>query len=404
MDKLIVAVFFGGKSFEHDVSILTGLEACKLLDFERFRAVPVYIDLKNQMWIGEELLNTKIYPLSKTTKRRLSEARILVGEEKPTIRAVKRGPIFSKTTKINFDVALLALHGEYGENGPVQGMCELAGIPYTGCRVLSAAMAMDKSVTKTLVKNVGVPVLDEIIIKKPTTEEFYDIANLTKEVKFPFPVIVKPVALGSSVGVSKANNKEELNTSVLQVFALNEDALVEPFVENLEEYNVSATRIFNKKTIPSVIERPVKKNASFLGFVEKYLSGNSSGGGVKKAGSKLSARAGLIASTREFNPKELSGEQTKQLKEWAVKVFDVLDCRGVARIDFLCDSKAQKFYFGEINTIPGSLSCYLWEASEPSYSYVELLTALIDEALELHKIRKGDVILSSSNSQIFKEE
>jgi D-alanine-D-alanine ligase len=404
MEKMSIAVFFGGKSFEHDVSILTGIGAYKLLDPEKFNAVPIYIDLENQMWFGKELLDTTIYPLKKTTKRRLSEARILIGEKKPTIQITKRGPLFSKTTKIDFDVALLALHGDYGENGPIQGMCELGGIPYTGCRLLSSAVTMNKSLTKLLVKGVGVPTLEEIIIKKPTGNEFYDIGKLTEEIKLKFPLIVKPVALGSSVGVSKASNKDELNASVLQVFALGEDAMIEPFVENLEEYNVSVTKIFNKKTTPSVIERPIKKDASFLGFVEKYLSGSGAKGGTKKAGFKFSSsRSGLISSTREFNPSELNAEQTKKLKEWATKAFDVLECNGVVRVDFLCNSKTQEFYFGELNTIPGSLSCYLWEANEPGYSYVELLTALIEEALELYKTRKGNIILSNSNSEIFKE-
>jgi D-alanine-D-alanine ligase len=376
-----------------------------MLDFDRFNVIPVYIDLKNYMWTGEYLLNSTFYPLNKKKKRLLTKISVLVGEEKPTLRATEVGIIFSKSKNISFDVAFLALHGEYGENGPIQGMCELAGIPYTGCRLLPSAIAMDKILSKTIAKSAGVPVLDDVVIRRKMNGEFFDIDKVTDVVKFPFPVIVKPVSLGSSVGVSRVNNKDELNASVLEVFALGDDAMVEPFVENLEEYNVSVTKAFGGKTTPSVIERPIRKGASFLGFVEKYLS-NGTKGGNKCGGSKFSssvARAGFISMTREFNPTELNAIQSVQLREWAIKVFDAIGCNGVARIDFLSNSKNGEFYFGELNTIPGSMSYYLWEASEPSYSYTDLLSALVDEAIELNKSKKGDTILLSSNSVIFKE-
>jgi D-alanine-D-alanine ligase len=394
MSKLTIAVFFGSKSFEHDISILTGLEVCQMLDFDRFDVIPIYIDIKNNMWTGEQLLKPTFYPLNKRKKRLLTKISVLVGEEKPTLRATKVGIIFSKSKNINFDVAFLALHGEYGENGMIQGMCELGGIPYTGCRALPSGVAMDKVISKTIAKSVGVPVLDDIVIRRKTNGEFFDIDKLTDAVEFPFPVIVKPTSLGSSVGVSKANNKDELNASVLEVFALGEDAMVEPFIENLEEYNVSVTKAFGGKTTPSVIERPIRKGASFLGFVEKYLS-NGTKGGSKSGGSKLGfspARTGFISMTREFNPTGLGATQSVQLKEWAIKVFDAIGCNGVVRVDFLSNSKNGEFYFGELNTIPGSMSYYLWEASEPSYSYTDLLSSLVDEAIELNKSKKGDNI------------
>jgi D-alanine-D-alanine ligase len=404
MDKKTIAVFFGGKSFEHDVSILTGLEICKLLDTEKFFAIPVYFDLKNQLWIGDKLNDPKFYPLTDDKKCFVREARIMVGEEKPTIEMTERGLFGKKTTKINFDVALLAFHGEYGENGFFQGMCEVAGIPYTGCRVLSSAICMNKSISKMLVKSVNIPVLDEIIIRRPLNNNFYDIEELIKDVKFSFPVIVKPIALGSSIGVSKANNKSELNSSALQIFTLGDDILIEPFVENLEEYNISVAKI-DGKSIASAIERPIKKDASFLGFIEKYLSNN--GNGTKKAGSKLLSsveKVGLLSLTRVFEPKELSKTESEQLKEMAVKSFDILNCNGIVRIDFLCNSKTREFYFNEINTIPGSLAYYLWEAHQPSYSYTEMLTNLVNEASELNILKREDINLSFSNSEIFKKK
>lgn len=406
MEKINVAVFFGGKTFEHDISILTGIEACQSLDIDKYNVIPVYLDLKNNFWTGEALLDRRIYPLRDWGKELVKEARLLVGEDKPTLQVKTKGMFLSKLEKIHFDVALLALHGDYGENGPMQGLCDIAGIPYTGCRTLSASVCMNKSITKLIAKSVGIPVLEEFIIRKPLNTEFYDIELLTKNMPFNYPVIVKPVSLGSSVGVSKANNIDELNASVLQVFALGTDTMVEPFVENLEDYNVSVTRAFDGTTIASALEHPFKKDADFLGFAEKYLSGNTGKCGCKKAGSKLestSERAGFISMTREFNPKDLTKEQIEQVREWARKAFETLECNGVARIDFMCNSKTKEICFNEINLVPGSFAYYLWEGSEPSYTYTDLMDALVKEALELNKVKKGDVILSASKSVIFKD-
>lgn len=406
MEKVRVAVFFGAKSFEHDISILTGLEACQSLDIEKYEVIPVYVDLKNHFWTGDALMNRTIYPLTDDKKYLVNKCNILMGEEKPTLQVEIDGMFRKKQKKVEFDVALLAFHGDYGENGVIQGMFEMAGIPYTGCRQFSSGLCMNKIIAKNLVKKVGVPVLDEFVIGRPKDGEFYDIEKLSDSVPFDFPVIVKPIALGSSIGVSKAENKDELSSSILQVFALGEDAVIEPFVENLEEYNVSLTKAFDGTLKTSIIEHPFKKNAKFLGFVEKYLSGGGKGG-VKKAGSKLmsaSQRTGMVSMTRDFNPKELSEQESKNIIDWARKSFEALGCNGVVRIDFMCNSKTREFYFTEANTIPGSFSYYLWEASQPSYTYTDLMTAIINEAIELNKEKRGDVILSASNSKIFKEQ
>ncbi|MDR3289961.1 MAG: hypothetical protein LBT02_01610 [Rickettsiales bacterium] len=403
-DKINVAVFFGGKSFEHDVSILTGIEVCNSLDYTKYNVIPVYLDLKNQLWTGDALMSKTIYPLQDWSKKLLKKTQLLVGEDRPTLQFIEQGMFLKSTKRTTFDVAFCAFHGEYGENGPVQGMFEVASIPYTGCRVFAAGLAMDKSIAKMLAKNVNVNVLDEVIIKKPN-DDFFDIEDLTKNKNIKFPCIVKPISLGSSVGVSKATNQDELNISILQVFTLGDNALIEPFVENLEEYNVSVTKVFNGKTTASIIERPIKKDAAFLGFKEKYMS---SGGGTKTNGIKIGTKfnnsndSGMLSMTRDFSPKELSEKESETLKKWAINVFDILKCNGVVRVDFLCNSKTKEFYFGEINTIPGSLSYYLWEASEPSYTQTDLTGALVEEAIELNKKRKGEIILTGS--KIFKEK
>ncbi|MDR2526875.1 MAG: hypothetical protein LBC92_03310 [Rickettsiales bacterium] len=399
--KIDIAVFFGAKSFEHDVSILTGIEVCRSLDDTKYNVIPIYLDMNNQFWTGDALMSKTIYPLRDWGKSMLKEAKILVGESRPTLRIKEQGMFFSSYKNITFDVAFCAFHGDYGEDGAIQGLFEVANIPYTGCRALSSSIAMNKSIAKMLVKNKDIPTLGDIVIKNHR-DDFFDIDKLTDEINIPFPLIVKPVSLGSSIGVSKANNKDELNVSILQIFALGEDVLIEPFVDNLEEYNLSATKIFNNKIMTSSIERPNKKDAEFLGFIEKYKSGGS-----KKCGSKCGKfnndnASGMLSMSRTINPDELSIEEQKKLRNWTEKIFETLNCNGVVRVDFLCNSKTREFYFGEINTIPGSLSSYLWEANEPPYVYTDITTAMIDEAIRLHNQTKGRIALSSS--EIFKEK
>ncbi len=175
MEKVNVAVFFGGKSFEHDVSILTALEACSAFDMEKYNLIPVYFDLENKLWTGNALFDKRFYPLDENGRKIVDEAKLLIGEEKPTLQVQKQGMFFKYQEKITFDVAFLAFHGEYGENGPIQGLCEVANIPYTGCRNLPAGVCMNKSIAKSIVKKVGVPVLDEILIKNPHSDGFFDV-------------------------------------------------------------------------------------------------------------------------------------------------------------------------------------------------------------------------------------
>ncbi|MDR2760586.1 MAG: hypothetical protein LBB09_01935 [Rickettsiales bacterium] len=412
MEKTTVAVFFGGNSFEHDVGILTGLGACRSFDREKFTVIPIYMDLKNQMWSGDRLFQWKTYPLEGAKKRLVSEARLMVGEEKPTLLITERRLFMKKTRKINFDAALLAAVGGAGEGGHLQGLCEMAGIPYTGCRALPSGIAMNKILAKKVAKSVGVPTLDDFVIRRPR-DEFFDIKDAAKDLPFKFPIIIKPTSLGSSVGVAKVNNSEELNMAILRVFGLGDDAMAEPFVENLEEYNISVTRAFTGEISTSVIERPDKKKSDILGFNEKYLSGDEGkiGGGKlgwKFGGEKLpnygEGRSEYFSQTHRIDPEELTVEQKENIVKWATDIFEALDCSGVARIDFLRNSKTKEFYFCEINTIPGSLAFYLWEASDNFYSYTDLLTALVEEALKLHREKKSDISLTASGSAIFREK
>jgi len=416
MTKPVVAVFYGAKSFEHDVSILTGLEAYFCIDTTRYTPIPVYIDIEGNWWTGDDLLQRRNYPLSAGTKRRLGQTTLMVGNGKPFLR-VKRRAILTHTTDIHFDCALLAFHGDYGEDGGFQGLFEALGIPYTGTRMLASSAFMNKRIAKRILRTFDVPVLDDIFIPCPPKGKPVDIDALTKDIKVSYPVIVKPNALGSSVGLTKAKTKADLKAGLLKIFAMGADALIEECIENLQEFNVSVTNCLGKETRCSAIERPHPvDDDAILDFSQKYLGGvgkcgklgGGKLGGGKLGGGKLGgakmgvgmAAGGLLAMTRDLNPKDLSAKEADAIRTWAIKAYEALLGTGVVRIDFLCDTKKRKFYLNEVNTIPGSLSFYLWVAAKPAVIYTDLLSGLIEQAFDEYAKRQGRTV-TLTESKIF---
>ena len=376
MTRKKIAVFFGEQSFEHDISILTGLQAIKVIDQSKFEVFPVYIDLNRNWWTGNGLLKQDNYPLAVKQLKDITKVKFCLGDGVGYLQPVSGG-IFAAKKPIYFDAAFLAFHGDFGETGAFQGLMESAGIPYTGCRMLAANVFMNKVTTKQLCRTLGIPVLPEVVLNRPENKAFFDVKDITKDVNLPFPLCVKPLHLGSSIAVSKVTTKEELDSAVIKVFALDNQAIVEPFVENLEEYNVSVTRIFGEPSC-SAIERPAKKNA-ILDFADKYKAGGK-GKGVKGAKSGNADIRGLVSLSREYNPKELTKEQREKILSWAKTLFVAMDGNGAPRIDFLCNTKTGELWLGEVNPIPGSFAFYLWENAEPKVNFTKLLTAIIEEA------------------------
>jgi D-alanine-D-alanine ligase len=398
-NKKKIAVFFGGKSFEHDISILTGLQVSEAIDKTKYEVIPVYVDLEGNWWTGEALLNKAFYPLTAKNKERVSAASFVMGKGKPYLLPEKKGIFAAKP--VYFDFALPAFHGDYGENGCFQGLMEMAGIPYSSCRVLASSVFMDKVATKRICRSLDIPVLPEVVIQRPDSDEFLDVEKLTADVSFDFPVMVKPMTLGSSIGVSKANNKEELYAAVLKVFALDSCALIEPFVNNLEEYNVSVSAAFNGEVRLSAIEQPVRQK-DILSFNDKYKAGaKSAKTGGQKFGASSMVSEGMLSMTRSFNPDSLSEQQTENIKTWAKKIFTAVGGLGNPRIDFMCDSATGEMWLGEVNPIPGSFSYFLWERAEPKVNFVKLVNALIDEGFK-ESAKDLDFYKKLTDNKIFK--
>ena len=382
--KTRVAVFWGGRSPEHDVSIVTGLQALQALDGDRFSSFPVYVAADGKWFTGDALRNRSNYLPSPTTLGSLESVTL---DLQPNIdghgRLLPTKPpgMFSKSKPIEFDVALLAFHGLFGEDGRMQSLFEIANVPYTGMRPLASSVLMDKAATKRILAETGIATLPYAIIKRPASGLLPSTEEVNRSIEdMAFPLIVKPSHLGSSIGVARATSTEEIRGALSMIFRFDTHAIVEPLVENLVEYNL-AVRNGKNGIVTSAIERP-KSERELLDFKAKYLSGN----GSKKTGSKQpgAISQGMLSLTRELNP-VLLNDLAVTLQKWGRKCFEVVEGTGAPRIDFLCNSQTAELWLNEVNPCPGSFGYFLWEVADEPLLFSELLSALIEEAFTAQK-------------------
>lgn len=378
--KTRIALFFGGRSPEHDVSVVTGLQALAALDQSRFDALVVYVTPLGAWLVGPGLEERRNYLPDAQLRAKLTEVTLDIGAGGGRLAPRKTG-LFSRRPPIEFDAALLAFHGSGGEDGQMQGLFEAANIPYTGMRTLASAVLMDKAVTKRALEGSGIPLLRQAVIDRPTSglPAAVALGEVMKEANIGFPCIVKPVHLGSSIGVGKAENIEEARALLAAIFRLDTQALVEPFVPNLVEYNVSVAR-FGEATRCSAIERP-KRVEDMLDFRQKYLSGGDSKTGGKVLGQ---SSQGMLSLTREINP-DLPPAFADNLRRWAIAAFEAVGGTGAPRIDFLSNEATGEVWLNEVNPCPGSFGFYLWEAAPEPIGFTALLSLLIDEAQARHR-------------------
>lgn len=372
--KPTVAVFFGGKSVEHEISIISGIQALSALDKSKYNALPVYISKDNHFYTGSRMGDIKTYKnLDEAVRKSARVVPVPFGERAALIRyPAKR---FKNNIVAVFDIAMPVVHGTNAEDGTLMGLLEMLGVPYTGCDVLSSALGMDKSAMKAVLRRHSLPVLDALVF---TARQFAsDEDRITAEIedKFGYPVVIKPVNLGSSVGISLAQNRGELKNGIDLALEYSGRVLIERAVQNLREINCSVLGDIDE-AIPSVCEEPITTN-EILDYSDKYLSNAGEAGGKKSGMSSLKRKL----------PADIPKELEAKVRELAVKTFKALGCSGVARIDFLNDSKTGELYVNEINTIPGSLSFYLWEAT--GINFPDLLDRLIELALKRHRERKA---------------
>ncbi len=366
--KIRVAVIFGGRSVEHEVSIISGLQAIANMDSEKYEITPVYLTKNSELYMGGSVGDIEAYKNIKALTGG-SERVILINEENRYYLVNYPQHKFGGNIKKEIDVAFPIVHGTNVEDGTLMGYLKTAGIPFVGCDVCAAAVGMDKYLQKTAFKYNDIPVLDCV---RFSAADYRDMEALVKkaEEKIGYPMIIKPVNSGSSVGISVANDRNELEGCVDNAFMFANMILIERAVKNLREINCSVLGDMEDAR-PSLCEEPFHTK-DILSYEDKYLSGG-------KGGKGSGASKGMASVQRKI-PADISEEMSKRIRELSVKAFKVLNCNGVVRFDFIIDEDSKELYLNEINTIPGSLSFYLWEPEGMSYS--QLLDRLIDLAVK----------------------
>lgn len=368
-NNLIIA--FGGTSPEHEVSVLTAIQTASVLKGTSFNLVPLYIT-KNGRWLtGQHLFDLKEYENLKLAEEKSTPCIFTKSSTGQTLLSEQKEGLLSRNKEYVIDAVLTAFHGSYGENGAFQGVFEAFNVPYTGSGVKASSIGMDKVTAKELCKSAGIMVVDGV--------DFYETAwakNRDKWLKkieaLSYPLVVKPVSLGSSIGVTIVNDQRSLLTAIETAFRYDEHLMVEKAVSPLIEVNCSVTGTPDDCRA-SVCERPLGKD-ELLTFEDKYQADESAKG---------------MASAERIIPADISDELSEAVRKTSCKIFSSFGCSGVARLDFLVNSETNQFYFNEINTIPGSFSFYLWKESGTSFK--ALLLDMITVAKEQHRKKNGRI-------------
>lgn len=363
--KIKVGVIFGGKSVEHEVSIISGIQAINNMDKDKFDIIPIYLTKENKMYVGEMIDNIKNY---KNIPNLLSNSQqIIMVNNNDKVDLIKY-PMkkFKSNIFDSIDVIFPIVHGTNVEDGSLQGYLKILGLPFVGCDVTSSAVGMDKYIMKTILKDNNIPVLDCVRVNDFEYINDNDSVINTILNSFELPVIVKPINLGSSVGIKIARNKDELIEAIEYAFNFAKQILVEKAISNLKEINCSVLGNI-KECMASECEEPIS-TGDILSYEDKYTSNKN------KNGSK-----GMSSLDRKL-PADISVDTKSTIQKYATQTFKALNCNGVVRIDFIIDIDTNKIYVNEINTIPGSLAFYLWEAT--GMKYKELLSKLIELSLD----------------------
>ena len=370
--KTKVAVLFGGKTVEHEVSVISGIQAIMAMDTDKYEVIPVYLTKDNEMYTGEGMGDISAYKDIPALLKR--SQRVIMVNEGGRVQLVPYPAKVFGAKPVQIDIAFPVVHGTNVEDGALQGYLKTVGIPFVGPDVLSSAISMDKYVTKAVLKDAGVPVLDAKVYTLADYAEMDALIGDAEEV-VGYPIIVKPVNLGSSVGISVAKSRDELVRALDDAFMYATRVLVEHAIEELREINCSVMGDENGAEA-SECEEPLT-SGEILSYEDKYVNG----GGGKKGGAKSSGSKGAgMANLSRKIPADLTPEKREEIREMAVRAFKALGCCGVSRIDFMIDNSTGELYFNEINPIPGSLAFYLWEPVGVPYS--ELLDRIIQLALK----------------------
>ena len=376
-----LGVIFGGPTVEHEVSVISAVQAMKSLDTEKYDIYPIYIAKDRTWYTGKMLMDIDIYRDFDNLKR-FAKKIVLVNKNGSFI--LKTLGTISKTVT-DLDVVLPIVHGNNMEDGTIQGYLEMVGIPYVGSGIIGSSLGQDKVIMKQVFSSVGIPVVPYVWF---FDYQYYETKEeIKKDVsKLDYPVIVKPATLGSSVGISFVKEEKDLFKAIEEAITYDRKIVIEKAVTNLVEVNCSVLGSYEKMEA-SVLEE-VMSTKEFLTYQDKYV-------GSSKVKGKIPNGSKGMASASRIIPARLDSDTTLKIQNIAKDAFMALNLSGVCRIDFLVDGKTNKVYINEPNTIPGSLSFYLWEKSGKSYT--DLLDEMITIAIKDYKNKSKKVTTFDTN-------
>lgn len=361
--KTNIGVFFGGRSTEHEISVISASQAMHAINRDKYDVTPIYITKQGKWFTGEALFDVANYKDINALLSKCHEVYMKPIYDDYNLYKSKKS-MFGSDILTRLDVVIPVLHGSNGEDGIFEGVLESTGIPFAGCNTLSSANGMDKITMKMILQACDVPVVDYVWFTDKQWFSQQDALIEKIENKLGYPVIIKPANLGSSVGIGCAMDRAQLLEKVADAERYSTRIIVEDMVEQLQEINCSVLGDCDEYQT-SVCEEPIK-SGEILSYEDKYM------GGTKGA-------KGMQASQKRI-PAELPDEETKRIQFLAGETFRVLSCHGVSRVDVIIDRQTRDIYVNEINTIPGSLSFYLWEAS--GIRFDELMDKLVSLALK----------------------
>ena len=380
--KKQLGVIFGSRSCEREVAIISAVQMMRHADPEKYDVIPVYIDEHGAWYTGEPLKDIRTYTPFKPETPGITKVFLDMTPGSGALLVVEKGKgLFGKTelkAAARVDVFVIVMHGMNGEDGTLQGLLELANIPYTSAGVGASALGMDKILMKQFFRGGELPVLPSLWLSRGLFAGKPEDALDRVEKELGFPVYVKPANLGSSIGVSRAENREELREALALGFEYDRRCLVEKGLNRPIELNCSVLG-YDGQVEASPIEMPIS-GEDFLDFHEKYLASGGSKG---------------MASLHRVLPAPIEDELRDRIQEMSRSIFRMMDCKGCVRIDYMFDREGGGLYITEINTIPGSMAFYLWENA--GVSYRELIDRMVDIAERAHRDRNASNYAYSSD-------
>lgn len=371
--KTKIAVFFGGRSTEHEISVISANQAINAFNPDKYEIIPIYISKDGHWYTGRELLTLSNYRNIPELLKKVTEVYMRPVYGDFNLYNAKKS-MFGKDVYDTIDLAIPVLHGTNMEDGRFEGLLETIGIPYAGCDTLSSANGMDKITMKMILRADGIPVVDYVWFTDHNWASDRDAILDKIERQLGYPVIVKPADLGSSIGIGTAHDRDALIEKINDATRFASRIIVEHMVTALREINCSVLGDADEYRT-SVLEEPIKAE-EILSYGDKYM-----GGGMHAAQKRI--------------PAQLPDDLAAECSRLAGETFRVLGCHGVSRVDLIIDGDTNKVYVNEINTIPGSLSYYLWEAG--GMSFESLMDNLVKLALKRHRAQQGKTLSFDQN-------